>query len=354
MSTTPRKAVTRIILDVANPDVQKAVSITQGDVNRRFEVTLVDGGRPFPMQVKWTAALVGIKPDGKNLFNSCVTDNGKIIYDFAGGEEISTAAGGFAVQFEIYDEVGDTLASPRIWITVIPFQNREMASKDQYTAAREILARLNWLEESKQFLPEINKSDDGKVLIVREGKWGSDRLTPKDSNSAEKNHEHPYLTLGDGKIEEKGSDLSPESRALTIRVDTAGLHFVKVDTSAGALEMNALEGRWVIINGQRAYIGSNTVDTLVLFTDETKSTPAAMTVTAGDVVYPADVDVTEELRELLGAEAVSVDLSAMDTTGEIIETYADETTKTTKIEFDEEGNPIRITDSSGHVTTITW
>ena len=164
MSTILRKAVTRIILDVASPDVQKAVSVTQGDVNRKFEITLVDGGRPFPLQPKWTAALVGIKPDGKNLFNSCVVDEtGKIVYDFAGGEEIATAAGGYAIYFEIYDEVGDTLASPSIWLTVIPFPSRDMASEDQYTAAREIIRRINEAEGHIETLEERMDEKDEQV-----------------------------------------------------------------------------------------------------------------------------------------------------------------------------------------------
>ena len=173
MSTILRKAVTRIILDVASPDVQKAVSVTQGDVNRKFEITLVDGGRPFPLQPKWTAALVGIKPDGKNLFNSCVVDEtGKIVYDFAGGEEIATAAGGYAIYFEIYDEVGDTLASPSIWLTVIPFPSRDMASEDQYTAAREIIRRLN---EAEGHIETI----EGEIDDIQE------RLDEKDRQVAE-------------------------------------------------------------------------------------------------------------------------------------------------------------------------
>lgn len=49
----------------------------------------------------------------------------------------------------------------------------------------------------------------------------------------------------------------------------------------------------------------------------------------------------------------AVDLSNYDG-GTIVETYADGTSKTTTIEFDADGNPIKITDGDGNVTVLTW
>ena len=52
--------------------------------------------------------------------------------------------------------------------------------------------------------------------------------------------------------------------------------------------------------------------------------------------------------------ATDIDMSQFETNGKIIETYADGSTKTTTIEFDESGLPIKITDGNGNVTTLTW
>lgn len=54
------------------------------------------------------------------------------------------------------------------------------------------------------------------------------------------------------------------------------------------------------------------------------------------------------------APAASIDLSGLDNTGQIVETFADGTTKTTTIESDENGNPIKITDGDGNVTELIW
>lgn len=52
--------------------------------------------------------------------------------------------------------------------------------------------------------------------------------------------------------------------------------------------------------------------------------------------------------------AASINLSGLDTTGQIAETYADGSTKTTSLEFDADGNPIKITDGDGNVTELIW
>lgn len=52
--------------------------------------------------------------------------------------------------------------------------------------------------------------------------------------------------------------------------------------------------------------------------------------------------------------AVSVDLSALETDGTIVETLSDGSTKTTTMEFDADGNPVKITDADGNETVLTW
>ena len=61
-----------------------------------------------------------------------------------------------------------------------------------------------------------------------------------------------------------------------------------------------------------------------------------------------------QIMTKLGMGAVSIDLSAYDQEGKIVETYANGTTRTTTLEFDELGNPVKITDSDGNVTVLQW
>lgn len=64
----------------------------------------------------------------------------------------------------------------------------------------------------------------------------------------------------------------------------------------------------------------------------------------------------EEIAQLIVASAkvpTNIDFSAYDD-GEIVETYADGSTKEYSFEFDADGNPVKITDSDGNVTVLTW
>lgn len=49
-----------------------------------------------------------------------------------------------------------------------------------------------------------------------------------------------------------------------------------------------------------------------------------------------------------------VDMSRFESDGIIEETYADGSVKTTTIEYDSTGNPVKITDGDGNVTEFTW
>ena len=60
------------------------------------------------------------------------------------------------------------------------------------------------------------------------------------------------------------------------------------------------------------------------------------------------------VRALWEGVPSQIDLSALETEGKIVETFADGTIKTTTMEFDESGNPIKITDDDGNETVLTW
>lgn len=71
----------------------------------------------------------------------------------------------------------------------------------------------------------------------------------------------------------------------------------------------------------------------------------------------------EEVREIAGEVAAEmldyrtptrIDLSALDTEGKIVETFRDGSTETTTMEFDADGNPVKITDMDGNETVLVW
>lgn len=202
MSNATRRIVTtRMTLDLNIPDIQRDITVTQGDTNRLFEITLVDSGHPYVLDAndKWTVIMTGVKPSGATLNNGCDVAGGKILYDFALGNQIATEAGAFSVQFNIYDKTGEVIATPKIWVTVTPNANRDAVIKDQYTVLSTWLEQLNEYgdmeaardERVDEKIKELNDSEDvrknNETDRVNAEKWRESEETKRDD--AEKQRE---------------------------------------------------------------------------------------------------------------------------------------------------------------------
>lgn len=171
------KAVTRMVLDMGKVDVQKSAAFTKGDVNRRWEVTLVDNGSPFDVPNNWTVALSAIKPDGNPIYNGCVVEHGRIVYDFASGEQLVTSEGIFAAEFDVFDETGQPVCTPRVWIQVLPVARNlaPIESDPQFTLLRQFLERAGDLKEDiKELWDDMGRIVQlGKVTVSRAAWRGS-------------------------------------------------------------------------------------------------------------------------------------------------------------------------------------
>lgn len=165
-----RTAVTRMTLDMSRPDLQRSETVTKGDTNRRWEVTLINGGAPFRLPPNWTAALTGIKPDGNGLLNGCSVVDGKIIYDFATGAEIATCAGSYPVQFDIWDEVGDLVASPKLYVNVLADvrPHAELESEGQYTQISALIGRVNQTDADVDLLEKNVLAQGTEITDLKE------------------------------------------------------------------------------------------------------------------------------------------------------------------------------------------
>ena len=163
-----RSAVTRMTLDMSRLDLQRSETVTLGDTNRRWEVTLINGGAPFRLPPNWTAALTGIKPDGNGLQNGCSVVDGKIIYDFAAGKEIATCVGSYPVHFDIWDEVGELVASPKLYVNVLADvrPHAELKSDGQYTQIGNLIGKVNQIDADVDRLAEkmLTQGDDITAL----------------------------------------------------------------------------------------------------------------------------------------------------------------------------------------------
>lgn len=130
------------------------------------------------------------------------------------------------------------------------------------------------------------------------------------------------------------------------------LHVPSVTESANGKVLTVVNGEWQAAAPQGADI---TVDTELSETSENPVQNKVITqvvTEAGTAMEQLGMAIEVMARHL--APAASIDMSAFDSEGKIVETFADGTSKTTVIEFDEGGNPVKITDGDGNVTVLTW
>lgn len=169
-----RKAVTRLTLDLQLGDVQKSFGLTKGDVNRRLEFTLIDGGRPFEIPSNWTVWLVGKKPDETELMLGCVVERGRVIYDLASGNQLSACEGYFPIWLTIFNEAGEEVYSPGVGVDVRPGP-KTMNSEDQNTAIAELIAKINGTQEEvgeiQSRLPELAREVQLSTLTITKSLW---------------------------------------------------------------------------------------------------------------------------------------------------------------------------------------
>ena len=83
-------------------------------------------------------------------------------------------------------------------------------------------------------------------------------------------------------------DLASDARNLTVNGAVSGTANVKFNGSAKGIAKDELAGRWVLIGGQRGYVGSNTADTMTLYTDSTKTAILPVHCEDKALIYPGE------------------------------------------------------------------
>ena len=83
-------------------------------------------------------------------------------------------------------------------------------------------------------------------------------------------------------------DLASDARTLTVDGAVNGTANIKFAGSAAGIAKDELAGRWVLIGGQRGFVGSNTADTMTLYTDSTKTTILPINCADKTVIYPGE------------------------------------------------------------------
>ena len=392
-----RKAVTRMTLDMSRVDLQRSETVTLLDTNRRWEVTLTNGGTPFRLPNNWTASLVGVKPDEHGLMLSCSVVDGRIIFDFAGNKQLTTCAGAFPLVFDVWNEYGELVASPKIWLHVLPDvrPHKDLESTGQYTTigdlikkeganredidknASDIAANAERIEnlmgdvaDNREGLNEV-RSDLANFLDVDD--HTRDQLSEvlglisANADAIETFKNMGGAPVGSGTLvvpKDQWSDSMPLVAFVKLPSGTIKNGSVMLITPANDETKTIAEQARVTINIDPPVGVPNYNDTIVLFRAETAAKPAIDMEFAYVILQTT---ATTSLVTLIGVDAAGgseptlVDLSRFegepDTESGLIKGYITEVfgegedapTKVTEVVYDDAGNIIKIGN-----TAINW
>ena len=139
----------RISLDIQTVSSQVQIPLKKRDNNtRRIIATLMSNGTPYTLTDDVTVVFSGKKPDGKVLYNHCVLEDNKIIYDIT--EQTTAAAGVVQCEFKVYGNDNSLLTAPRFDILVdntVYDEGDEIESSDEFSALTELVSKTTELIE---------------------------------------------------------------------------------------------------------------------------------------------------------------------------------------------------------------
>lgn len=161
--------VKKLTLDVARDGVQANVLLVQGEAgSRALAISLRNGGAPISFDEGVFAAFRAKRPDGGEIFNSCIvyTENGAypntIYYNVT--QQNVAVAGTFNARIEVANAQGEVLWSPEFSVTVK--ENRSVYSdvgqQSEYSALIDAVARAETSDENA----EKKLEEMGKVLAA--------------------------------------------------------------------------------------------------------------------------------------------------------------------------------------------
>ena len=162
----------RFTLEMTVLHSQATIHIKKYDTKNKLIISLSEHGKPYEISQNVRAVFVGKKPDGKIVFNDCVTIGNTIEYTITA--QTSVTVGIVGCEIRLYDDNKNLLTSPRFTVVVdeIVYDENEVEieSENEFNVFVELLSETKALLEANErgelngkdgatFTPHV--SDDG-------------------------------------------------------------------------------------------------------------------------------------------------------------------------------------------------
>lgn len=138
-------SVSRFTLNTHDEQAQLSFSVKQGDTARRIIATLIENQEMFYLSDDCYAVFAASKSDGTKFNDSCVIQDGRIIYDL--DPQLTLAVGRADCDITVYDSGGDVISSARFIMTVFESifagASDDMVSEDTFHVLNNLIGDAN-------------------------------------------------------------------------------------------------------------------------------------------------------------------------------------------------------------------
>ena len=138
--------ITAITLDIHQTGKPVTVTVKRGDTGRAIQITLTDGGFPFPFSRDCYAVFTAKKPDGTVLYNNCVIEGDTIEYTFT--PQTTSVCGIVRCEVKLYGGDDKLITSPVFLLMVqetVYNEGDTVESADEITALTALVSEANSL-----------------------------------------------------------------------------------------------------------------------------------------------------------------------------------------------------------------
>lgn len=138
-------SVSRFTLNTRDEEAQLSFSVKQGDTARRIIATLTENGEMFCLPDDCYAVFAASKSDGTKFNDSCVIQDGRIIYDL--DPQLTLAVGRADCDITVYGRGGAVISTARFTMTVFESifagASDEMVSDDTFHVLNNLIGDAN-------------------------------------------------------------------------------------------------------------------------------------------------------------------------------------------------------------------
>ena len=184
--------ITAITLDIHQTGKPVTVTVKRGDTGRAIQITLTDGGFPFPFSQDCYAVFTAKKPDGTVLYNNCVIEGDTIEYTFT--PQTTSVCGIVRCEVKLYGGDDKLITSP---VFLLMVQETVYNEGDTVESADEITALTALVSEANSLIQTVERKLENGDFVGPPGAQGPQGEPGPQGPKGESGEQGPQGQKGD-------------------------------------------------------------------------------------------------------------------------------------------------------------